>query len=151
MIIKNNLDKTFGPSASFGGIFMMIIGISVVITQSFFGLILVVIGAFAAFTSTSAYIDSENKKARFTNNLFGILPIGKWVHITPEMNLALKKTNRVHRAYSRSNRTLSISKKDIRLILFSINNREIMILNKFNDIEIASEELKKLKVSFEIE
>ncbi len=151
MIIKNKLDKTFGPSASFSGYFMMAIGIFVVITHSITGLILVLIGAFTAFTNTSAFIDIENKKVRFTNNLFGLISVGKWISINPGMKFALKKTNRVYKAHSRSNRTVSLSNKDIRLILFNANNKQIMTIKKFNDIEIAREELKKVKASCDIE
>jgi len=144
MIIKNKLDKLFGPSASFSGLFILIIGIGIVIFQSFVGLILVAIGAFTAFSSTSAYIDLENKKVRFTNNLFGLIPIGKWLTINPEMKLTLKKVNRVYRAYSRSNRSTSINKKDIRLLLY-INNRKSIYLRKFDNLDIARNELEKLK------
>ena len=45
MITKNKLDKLFEPSASFSGLFMLIIGIAVAVFQSLANLALVAIGA----------------------------------------------------------------------------------------------------------
>ena len=59
------------------------------------------------------------------------------------MKLGLKKSNRVYRAYSRSNRTLDIDSKDIRLILYGADNKQIMPIKKFDSFDIAKVELKK--------
>ncbi|MCK4465432.1 MAG: hypothetical protein KAU83_06950 [Bacteroidales bacterium] len=143
MITKNKLDKSFGPVGTSAGIFMFIAGI-VVTFYSFAGLILVFIGAFVGFTSTSTMIDNDNKKIKFSNNLFGFIKTGQWIDIKPEMKLGLKKSNRVYRAYSRSNRTLDIDSKDIRLILYGADNKRIMPIKKFDSPGIAKVELKKL-------
>lgn len=143
MITKTKLDKSFGPAGTSAGIFMFIAGI-VVTFYSFTGLILVFIGAFVAFTSTSTMIDNDKKRIKFSNNLFGFIKTGQWVDIKPEMKLGLKKSNRVYRAYSRSNRILDIDSKDIRLILYGSDNKQIMPIKKFDSLDIAKVELKKL-------
>ncbi len=142
MITKNKLDKSFGPAGTSAGIFMFIAGI-VVTFYSFTGLILVFIGAFVGFTSTSTMIDNDKKRIKFSNNLFGFIKTGQWIDIKPEMKLGLKKSNRVYRAYSRSNRTLDIDSKDIRLILYGVDNKQIMPIRKFDSLDIAKVELKK--------
>lgn len=142
MITKNKLDKPFGPAGTSAGIFMFIAGI-VVTFYSFTGLILVFIGAFVGFTSTSTMIDNDKKRIKFSNNLFGFIKTGQWIDIKPEMKLGLKKSNRVYRAYSRSNRTLDIDSKDIRLILYDSDNKQIMPIKKFDSPDIAKVELKK--------
>lgn len=142
MITKNKLDKSFGPVGTSAGIFMLIVGI-VVTFYSFTGLILVFIGAFVGFTSTSTMIDNDKKRIKFSNNLFGFIKTGQWIDIKPEMKLGLKKSNRVYRAYSRSNRTLDIDSKDIRLILYGADNKQIMPIKKFDSFDIAKVELKK--------
>lgn len=142
MITKNKLDKSFGPAGTSAGIFMFIAGI-VVTFYSFTGLILVFIGAFVGFTSTSTMIDNDKKRIKFSNNLFGFIKTGQWIDIKPEMKLGLKKSNRVYRAYSRSNRTLDIDSKDIRLILYGADNKQIMPIRKFDSLDIAKVELKK--------
>jgi len=142
MITKNKLDKSFGPVGTSAGIFMFIAGI-VVTFYSFTGLILVFIGAFVGFTSTSTIIDNDKKSIKFSNNLFGFIKTVQWIDIKPEMKLGLKKSNRVYRAYSRSNRTLDIDSKDIRLILYRADNKQIMPIKKFDSLDIAKVELKK--------
>jgi len=142
MITKNKLDKSFGPAGTSAGIFMFIAGI-VVTFYSFTGLILVLIGAFVGFTSTSTMIDNDKKRIKFSNNLFGFIKTGQWIDIKPEMKLGLKKSNRVYRAYSRSNRTLDIDSKDIRLILYGADYKQIMPIKKFDSLDIAKVELKK--------
>jgi len=86
VIIKNKLDRTFGPFGSSTGFFLMLGGV-LATYFSIFGLLLVIIGAFAAFTSTSALIDTDNKKIKYSDNLFGILPVGKWIDIKPDMKV----------------------------------------------------------------
>ncbi len=143
MITKNKLDKSFGPVGTSAGIFMFIAGI-VVTFYSFTGLILVFIGVFVGFTSTSTMIDYDKKRIKFSNNLFGLIKTGQWIDIKPEMKLGLKKSNRVYRAYSRSNRTLDIDSKDIRLILYGADNKQIMPIKKFDSLDIAKVEVNKL-------
>ena len=104
MVIKNRLDKPFGPMAAFAGIVMFIAGLA----ATYFaltGLILVLIGALLGFTSTSTLVDTDKKRIKLSNNLFGILPVGKWIDIKPGMKVGLKKIRSGYRAYSRSNRT----------------------------------------------
>ena len=100
MIIKNKLDKTFGPFGTSTGFFIMIGGV-IATFYSFLGLIIAIVGAFACFTSTSTIIDTDNKRIKHSDNLFGIIPIGKWIDIKPDMKIGLKKFHRGYRAYIR--------------------------------------------------
>ena len=95
MITKNKLDKSFGPVGSSAGIFMFIVGL-VATYNSLTGLILVFIGAFVAFTTTSTLIDFDKKRIKFSNNFFGIIAIGQWIDLKPEMKIGLKK---IHKGY----------------------------------------------------
>ncbi len=61
MIIKNKLDKPFGPFGTATGFFMFLGGI-IATYFSLFGLIIAFIGAFVAFTTTSTIVDTDNKK-----------------------------------------------------------------------------------------
>ncbi|MBA7559409.1 hypothetical protein ES708_01023 [subsurface metagenome] len=63
--------------------------------------------------------------------------------IISENKLGLKKSNRIYRAYSRSNRTLDIDSKDIRLTLHGADNKQIMPIKKFDSLDIAKAELEK--------
>ena len=91
MILKNKLEIAFGPFGSSTGFFIMIGGI-IATFYSLIGPVIVIIGAFAAFTSTSTRIDTDKKRIKLSNNLFGIIPVGKWIEIKPGMKLGLKKS-----------------------------------------------------------
>lgn len=145
MIKKNKLDKLFGPAAIAGGGFMLVVGLLVTIFQSFGGLILVAAGAFAAFSTTSTIIDTENKRVKYSSNLFGIIETGNWLKIEPNMKLHVKKSKHVQRVYSRSNRMQELTEKDLRIVLYGANNKELMPVDKFKSPEAAKEELEKLK------
>jgi len=142
MTTRNKLDKVFGPVGTSSGIFLFVAGL-IITYFSLTGLILVMIGAFVGFTSTSTLIDFDKRRLRFTNNIFGIIPIGQWIYIQTDMKIGIKKSNKVWRAYSRSNRTLDITNNDYRLILYDSKGKEIMPIQKVDNIDSAKSNLDK--------
>jgi hypothetical protein len=150
MIIENKLDKTFGPFGTSTGFFMLIGGI-IATYYSFIGLFIAFLGAFAAFTSTSTLIDTENKKIKFSNNLFGIIPVGKWIDITPDMKTGLRKSHRGYVGYIRGTQPIGIHYNDIRIMLYDRNNKQIMPIKKPDSYESAKSELNNLKSSLGLE
>ena len=140
MKINNKLDKSFGPVGTSAGIFLFVIGI-ITLYSSWFGLILVLLGAFVGFSSTSTIIDSDNRRVKFSNNLFGIIQTGKWIFVNQDMKIGIRESNITWRAYSRSNRPLAIDNKDFRLVLLDSENQEIMTLKKTDSLSSAKAEL----------
>lgn len=149
MIQNNRLDKAFGPIGSIAGVTLLIVG-SITIFFSLSGLFLILLGAFIGFTSTSTFIDVENKRVRFSNNLFGIIQTGKWISIDPAMKIDIKQSNRTWRAYSRGSRSIDITDKDFRIILYDINDKPILNLMKAKTIESAKNECNNLTACFGI-
>lgn len=145
MITRNKLDKVFGPFGSSAGFFLFLGGI-ISTFYSPVGLIIAVIGSFVSFTSTSTFVDSENKRIKYSNNLFGILPVGKWVDIKPEMKLGLKKSHQGYQAYTRANQPAGIHINDIRIFLYGSDNKQIMPIKKFNSYESSKKELNELSI-----
>jgi hypothetical protein len=146
MIIKNKLDKIFGPVGSSAGFFLIVAGAATTYF-SFLGLVFVVLGAFTAFTSTSSIIDTGKKRIKFSNNIFGLISLGKWIEITPGMKLLLKKTRMGLRSYSISTTPLDYQTNDIRIMLMDPDNKQIMPVKKFISQDTARTELEELKVS----
>ena len=129
MIENNRLDKSFGTVGTTSGVILFVAGL--ILTYFYFsGLLLVLIGAFVGFTSTSTLIDYDKKRVRFLNNLLGIIRIGAWVTIEPTMKLGIKESNLTWRSYSRGNRALDFVDNDYRIILYDSENREIMPVKK---------------------
>jgi hypothetical protein len=143
MITKNKLDKSFGPVGTTAGIIIFFAGV----IETYFslsGLILILIGALFGFTSTSTLIDSDKKRIKFSNDIFGIIKIGQWIGIEPGMKIGIKKSNLVWRAYSWTNRTLETTDNDYRLILFDSNNKKVMEIKKTGSFDSAKLEQEKL-------
>ncbi|MBO3698081.1 hypothetical protein [Roseivirga sp. E12] len=142
MTTKNKLDKMFGPVGTSAGIFTFIAGL-IMTYFALTGMILVLIGAFIGFSSTSTVIDFDKKRLKFTNNFFGIIPSGQWISIQADMKIGIQKSNTVWRAYSLSNRTLDIANNDYRLILYDANGNEIMPMQKSSHLDAAKLDLDK--------
>lgn len=143
MIINNKLDKSFGPIGTIAGITLFIVGI-ILTYFSISGLFLILIGAFVGFTSTSTTIDFDNRCVRFSNNLFGILKTGRWIKLESDMRIEIKHSSKTWRAYSSGSRSVDITDKDFRLVLFDGNNKQILPLMKAPTFDLAKKELESL-------
>ncbi len=143
-MVRNKIDKAFGPVGTTAGILLFVAGL-IINYFSITGLILILIGAFVGFTSTNTLIDIEKRRLKFSNNIFGIISIGKWINIQDGMKIGIKKRNKIWRAYSRSNRTLDIANNDYVLVLYDADNKELMPIQKFDNIDSAKLNLDNLK------
>ena len=146
MIVKNKLDRLFGSTGRTAGFCLLLAGFPATY-YSLIGLILIISGAFIAFTTTSSVLDIENKRIKLSNNLFGIISVGKWIDIKPEMKLGLKKTRMGSRSYSMSNIPIDNHTDDIRIMLFSSDNSRIMPVKKFTTLESSKTELDELSIT----
>ena len=139
MKTNNRLDKSFGPVGTFAGLIMFIVGI--ILTYFYFSsVLLILIGGFVGFTYSCTIIDYEKKRVKFSNNIFGIIPTGKWLQILPTMKIGIKELNQTYRAYSQGNRILDVSKMDFRIILYDSDEKEIMHINKADSLDSAKVE-----------
>jgi hypothetical protein len=144
MLIRNKLDKSFGPVGSMAGSILFFAGLIVVFTSLLTGAFLILLGAFAGFSSTGTIIDTEKRRIRFLNNFFGIIPAGKWLPIEDSMKLGLKESNLTWTSYSKGNRALDIKNGDYRVVLYDEENHEIMEVSKSDTPESASAGMEKI-------
>jgi hypothetical protein len=149
MKTTNKLDKYFGPTGTTAGITLFLAGL-IITWFSWIGLVVILIGAFTAFTTTGTQIDFDLKRVRFTNSIFGIIQTGKWLQIDPEMKIGIEKANILWRAYSRGNQSLDINETDFRLILYNKNKKQLFPLKKLNSLEAAKTELHIMSEKFGI-
>ncbi len=143
MIVRTRLDRAFGPFGSSTGLFIFIGG-AIAVYYSFIGIILAITGAFIGLTSTSTIIDTDNKRIKFSNDLFGVISTGKWIDIKPDMLLGLKKAHHGYRSYIRGTQTYDIHINDIRIILYSPDKKQIMTVNKATSLDAAKAEREKI-------
>jgi hypothetical protein len=149
MIIRNRLESSFGPYGGSTGFFLLLGGLAGA-WFSLYSLILAVLGAFIAFTSTGTLIDTERKRIKFINYIFGIIPFGKWMDIKPGMKLGLKRSHKGYQAYTRGNQPVSMHKVDIRIVLYEEDNDEIMPVRKFPGKAEAADGIKELSLLLNI-
>ncbi len=144
MIIENNLEKrSFGPFASSMGLFLFIAGL-VIAYFSLIGLLIALIGAFIAFTSTCTIIDTENRRIKHADYIFGLLPFGKWVLVKDSMKLGVQKTRKGYVGYIKGNQPMDIQYTDFRIFLYNSDNKPIIPLKKFLTYELAINEIKDI-------
>ena len=136
-------EKAFGPTGSFSGIFIFIVGL-ITTYFAFIGFLLVLLGAFVGFTNSATTIDFEKKQVKFTNNLFGILKVGKWLEVKDTMKIGLKRSNKIYRSHSLSNRTLDIRDQNTKIYLYDKDNQPIMPLKPILKNKDTKSELEQM-------
>ncbi|MBN2779072.1 MAG: hypothetical protein JXR36_15650 [Bacteroidales bacterium] len=149
-MINNKIDSIFGTVGVFAGWIILAFGIYSCF-YSLIGISTVIVGLFLAFTNTSTKIDFENRKAKFSNNLFGIFSVGYWTDITSGMSLSLQKTTKSQNIFAFSNQKTTNTAQDYRIMLINEKGIAIMPLKKFDKKEDAENEIaeltKKLKIT----
>lgn len=143
MIENNKFEKSFGPVGSFAGLVLFFVGIFITYFH-LTGIILILIGAVLGFSSTSTLIDFENKRIKFSNNIIGVIKIGKWLTIDSTMKIGVRESRLTWPGYSWGNRPIDIENNDYRIVLLNSDNFEIMPIKKFNTREVANEEIESI-------
>lgn len=143
--LRYPLDKSFGPVGTTSGMILFAAGIVLSILYfSFAGPILILAGAFIGFSYTRTVIDLLKNRILFSQQIFGIIPNGKWLTITPDMKIGIKKAQHSWRAYSRGNRTLDMTMKDFRVMLYDSTGNEILPIRKTKTLEEAQRNITEL-------
>lgn len=145
----HRLDKLLGPSGSFGGWIILVTGL-VAIFASWTALFLILIGAFAAFTTTLTTVDFRNRRVRYATALFGLIRVGRWFPVEGTMTIRVRQSGRSQTVYSRSNRPLSLIERDFSVVLKESGGREICPLQRFKTRQAAEEAAVKLSGRLQI-
>ncbi len=140
---KHKIENIFGPIGNFSGIIVFIAGV-IMLFSSLAGFMLIMIGAFVGFSFSGTTIDFDNKRIKYSNHIFGIIEIGKWVDIKSNMQIGMIRKSTNWRAYSQSNRSISVDENDLRLVLYDEYKNQIMPIQKLKSLEKAETELEKL-------
>ena len=145
MITDHKIDKLLGTTGAFAGFSLVIFGILALYLSSILtGLILVVAGAFMAFTYDGTIIDFTSRRIKSYTCLFGLFKIGKWHSIDSFNKFTIYKSNRTSTSYSRANIPLNIKSSDIRLILINTNSSLKITVNKFSSFVEARNKMTEL-------
>ncbi len=143
MIINNKLDKVFGPSGTFAGYTIIVVGI-IFAFHSIGSIILIIPGAFTAFSTTGTLIDTEKKKVKYYTSYFGLTKTGKWLDMNIFSEIRLSRSIISYRAYSRSNRQTETNKTGYRINFYSNSNKTRIPVMHCSDIQTARDEAEKI-------
>jgi len=146
MISNNRLDYTFGIGGVVFGIAILMFGIYVCF-YSWIGVTTIVVGAFLTFSNSSTKIDFDNKRMKFSNNLFGIFSIGYWIAIKPGMNLHVKDCTKKNKT-SVSNKNSVLQNNEFKIFLVNEDGKDILAVKKFSDKVLAEKEIEEFKLKF---
>ena len=169
----NHIDKIFGPLSVYGVIFFICtllaplyelifyvrilngLNVRFEVTEVAIGsgiwILCLLFGAFVGFTTTCTQIDVVKKNIKSFTKLFGIIPVEeKWIYLTSDMKLGLKKSTKKWRAYGRSTNSILISSPDLRIVLYDSKNREIVDVKKIKKEIFAKDEHEKLSKLLEL-
>ncbi|NVO20166.1 MAG: hypothetical protein HXX13_10720 [Bacteroidetes bacterium] len=143
------LDKSYGPTGSSAGILLFLAGIFILFS-SVYGVIPLVLGAFVGLSSTCATIDPGSRRIKFSNMLFGVIPIGKWISVDDTMHVGIKESAITWSAFSRGNRQLDVPINDYRIVLYDAGHTKMMDIQKERTLDAAKTDLETLANQFGI-
>lgn len=143
---NNKHGKFFGPVQVYMGYIFIVLGLFCVI-YSPGTLLLIIPGAFMAFTYTGTIIDTENKRVKPYTSLFGFLRTGKWIEVSDFSGFKIVRSNRRYTSYSRGSIPLDINISDICLLLVDKKGTRKIVLNRYNNPEDARRDMDELKTS----
>ena len=143
MQINHTLDKSFGPTGSFSGLLLVLVGV-ILVPFYWTGAILIILGAFVGFTANGCEINTDTRKYRQYHLLLGLIKTGTWHSLDRFKGLRVVNTRTSHRSYSLSNRSTVITKEDFRVVLESGTPQLRVEAIKSKTKEEADEEARKL-------
>lgn len=142
MIIRNRLDKSFGPMPAFAGIVLSVAGILMICHLT--GISLLVAGALLATATDETTIDTDRKRIRSGTRLLWMFTLGKWQEISEFTGVTLIPVCRKYSVNSRSNQQQTSGEKDYRIYILDKLHKPAFALEKFAGRSEALEEMDRL-------
>ncbi len=129
---RNRLDSSFGTFGIIFGVVLVLYGIYACFTSPI-GAITIVVGLFLLLSNTSTLVDFDNKRFKFTTNIFGIIRIGYWIIYKPSMDFAVRECKKYG---------------DFRIVLINDSGNYLVDIKKYKTKKEAEEELVEFKAKF---
>jgi hypothetical protein len=148
--INNKVGNVFPPAFIIISVLFMIVGIVAIISFSFIGIFLFIIGVFMAFTSVWVEIDVEKNTYRSCTKLFGFIKSGKWKSLERYTDIAILKIKEAVEYASRSNRTTKQSKDVYNVCLLDSTHRLRIVLFKADNFTDTQEYAKRITAKLDI-
>ena len=145
MIINNKLDRSFGKVGFGSGLILIVAGIVSVIATPFTS-ILILLGAFVAFSHSGVQIDTRKRRIRLYQNICGIYKTGKWVSIERYEGLTVSPYNRITQMRSFSNRVSTLEEHDYRVFILNKSIKPDFAIKRCKTNDEAMKEMDDLSL-----
>ncbi len=144
-MFKSKLDFTFGKLGFVLGCIVLISGIYFCFNAYIVGITNLIVGSFLAFSKNICIIDFNNKRVKYSSNIFGLIKIGYWIDVKDDMLIVVKGLGK-----SKSGVEGNEIYKEYKISLFNPQNVEILVLFKSKRIKEINDFADELKSKFNL-
>ncbi len=147
MRINNTTDYILSGPMKFAGYTFLATGLIFVFNNSVIaGILISFISLFFTFSFSGVEIDTDNKRIKQYNKIFGIFKTGQWKRLDAYIGLTLVPMRRVNTIASRANLTNTTIKKDYRIFLVNKAKKPAIAIKVCNNMENAQTSLDEFSI-----
>jgi hypothetical protein len=147
LIIDNKIEYLFGKTARFaGGIFLFPAFFSFVQGDWLIGSLIFIIVLFVFFSCSGVEIDTEKRKLRQYNKLFGLIKTGKWKSFQSYVGVTLIPFTRKESMASWSNRINTTKETDYRIYLVNKARKPAFAIKCCKNMDEARDSLDEFSI-----
>ena len=110
------------------------------------GIVISIIGSFLLFSYSGVEIDTEKKKIKQYNKLFGFIKTGKWESVEKYVGVTLVRLKETQNVFSRSNRQTSIHKIVYKIYLVNQTKKPQLAIKKCSNRNSAQDSLDEFAI-----
>ncbi len=141
-IKDNRLHYTFSPSGRFAGWIFMLMGMAVIINLEWWGILLLLFGAFFALTRTGVIINFDHARIREYSVLFGF-KFGQWKKLGQYEIVRIYSRKKSYITYSWSNRQHQHIENVFEIELLKKYREKGLVIDKSYSLDEAREKAEK--------
>ncbi len=147
MIIDNKVENIFGRNALFAGVIFLFSGIGFVFLGAYItGVIVIIISVFVIFSYSGVMIDTDNRKIKKYDKLFGFFKTGKWIRLSHFRGLTSIPFIKTESIVSWSNRRTSNKETYFRIFLVNKALKPDMLIKRCDTKEGAQRSIDELSI-----
>lgn len=147
MKTDNKIDNAFGRTAVFVGGLFLITGAGFIYFKAYIaGVVVQLISLFVIFSYSGVDIDTENKRIRQYNKLFGLIKIGRWKPTKIYRGVTLVPFVKSESMASWSNRTTTLRTRDYRIFIVDKAKKPAFAIKCCDNIQEAKDSLDEFSI-----
>jgi hypothetical protein len=152
MLIENKVEKAYEGPPVFVAYLFLLTGLFIVPLNRFsletilIGGFLIIASCFFIFSLSGVKIDTDKRKIKQYNKIFGIIENGTWQHLDDYLGVTLVPVRKVQGMASWSNQTTTTSKTTYRIFLVNKAKKPAFAIKSCKTIEQAQDSLDEFSI-----